>query len=426
MKLPRSSWCSAVVGLILAGIGSAQSFSSGSTGSDGALTFTTPGIFDFDPQAQNLNAAGDNIFNFTTITIGPSVTLRLRNGKLRGKPVIWLATGDVTITGTLDIGGNSGPSLASGVDWIANRAPTEPGPGGYPGGVGALPGVAAYPGSGPGGAPLPADPNCLQSNNLNFGNNGSFATAGFGNPPARTYGNVQLVPLVGGSGGSGGCIPSGVTASDAAGGIGGAGAGAIRIVSSTSITISGTINAIGGDGGAGRSGGAQGGAGSGGAVNLIAPVIAGGGTIRTLGGQAGNNVAGGGYLLFNAATNTYSGFAPDGIQIRRPLLAPPLPTPASTPGVTIVSVNGVQVAQPPLGQFQTPDVTINATNSVTINISAIGVPVGTVVSLNIQSELGPDQTIHCNPLAGTTASSTATCSASFPTSVSRILASASW
>ena len=96
------------------------------------------------------------------------------------------------------------------------------------------------------------------------------------------------------------------------------------------------------------------------------------------------------------------------------------------PGVTINSVNGVNVPQPPQGAFQTPDVTINATTAVTINISAIAVPVGTVVQLNIQSELGPDQTISCNPLAGTLASSTATCSASFPTSVSRILASASW
>ena len=34
--------------------------------------------------------------------------------------------------------------------------------------------------------------------------------------------------------------------------------------------------------------------------------------------------------------------------------------------------------------------------------------------------------ISCDPLVGTTASSTATCSAAFPTSVSRILAAASW
>jgi hypothetical protein len=71
-------------------------------------------------------------------------------------------------------------------------------------------------------------------------------------------------------------------------------------------------------------------------------------------------------------------------------------------------------------------VTINSATAVTINIAATNVPVGTVVTLAIQSELGADQTITCNPLAGTPASSTATCSATFPTSVSLVLASASW
>ena len=98
----------------------------------------------------------------------------------------------------------------------------------------------------------------------------------------------------------------------------------------------------------------------------------------------------------------------------------------SVPTATITSVNGVTVPHPPQGAFQTPDVTINATTAATINISAVGVPIGTAEQLNIQSELGPDLNISCNPLAGTVASSTATCSASFPTSVSRILAAASW
>ena len=111
-----------------------------------------------------------------------------------------------------------------------------------------------------------------------------------------------------------------------------------------------------------------------------------------------------------------------GVVTVRPLIAPPLPTPA----VTIVSVNAVTVPQPPQRQFLTPDVTINTAAAVTINISAVGVPLGTVVQLEIVSELGPGQIISCNPLAGTTASSAATYSASFPSSVSAILASAIW
>jgi hypothetical protein len=55
-----------IFGLAIAPALHAQ-FSSGSTGSDGALNLTTPGTTVFDPVAMGLNPAGDNIFNFTTI-----------------------------------------------------------------------------------------------------------------------------------------------------------------------------------------------------------------------------------------------------------------------------------------------------------------------------------------------------------------------
>ena len=56
-----------------------QTFSSGSTGSDGALTYTTPGTYVFDPTALTppRNSYGNGIFNFTTITIAAGVTLKL-------------------------------------------------------------------------------------------------------------------------------------------------------------------------------------------------------------------------------------------------------------------------------------------------------------------------------------------------------------
>ena len=194
-------------------------------------------------------------------------------------------------------------------------------------------------------------------------------------------------------------------------------------MSTTSISLtSGTISAVGGGGGGGRSGGTPGGGGSGGAVNLIAPTISGTGLINVSPGGNG----GYGFILLNATTNSYTGTLSSGVVNSRPLLAPPLPTASTVPTVTVTSVNGVSVPQPPQGAFQTPDVTINAAAAVTINISAVAVPVGTVVQLNIVSELGTDQNVSCAPLAGTLAASTATCSASFPTSVSRIVASASW
>ena len=52
--------------LLFAGYASAQTpFTSGSTGSDGALSYTTPGTYNFDPSVGNLDPSGDNIFNFT-------------------------------------------------------------------------------------------------------------------------------------------------------------------------------------------------------------------------------------------------------------------------------------------------------------------------------------------------------------------------
>src|SRR4051794_9071413 len=76
------TWCGARL--------EAQSFSSGSTGADGALTFTTPGTYNFDPKALNIDPEHDNIFNFTTITIGPGVILKFTSKILSG-PVYWLA-----------------------------------------------------------------------------------------------------------------------------------------------------------------------------------------------------------------------------------------------------------------------------------------------------------------------------------------------
>src|SRR5713101_355998 len=87
----------------------AQSFNSGSNGSDGALNLTTPGTIIFDPKSFNppLNPAGDNIFNFTTINIAAGVTVKLTSKVLTG-PIYWLATGDVTIAGTIDLSGEKG------------------------------------------------------------------------------------------------------------------------------------------------------------------------------------------------------------------------------------------------------------------------------------------------------------------------------
>ena len=88
-------------------------FSSGSTGVDRALTITAPGVTYFNPTAMNLTK-NTNIFNFTTITIAAGSTLKFYEAVFHG-PVFLLASGDVTINGSIDITGDTSPGpTASG------------------------------------------------------------------------------------------------------------------------------------------------------------------------------------------------------------------------------------------------------------------------------------------------------------------------
>ncbi len=97
------------------------------------------------------------------------------------------------------------------------------------------------------------------------------------------------------------------------------------------------------------------------------------------------------------------------------------------PSVQITQINGVNVPQPPAGQYLTPDVQINSNSPVTVNIAASNVPVGTVVTLRVTAETAGDQSIQCTPLAGASAAATtASCTATFPFSVSLATLRATW
>jgi hypothetical protein len=165
--------------------GFAQSFDSGSSGRDGALVLTTPGVITFDPHALQpaLNPSGDNIYHFTSIYVAKGVTVKL-SAKLLDAPIFWLAQGSVQIDGVLDLDGANGEATSA----LA-------GSGGYFGGAAQQPGYK----------------------------------------PGDFKSNIFLVPLVGGSGGDGGET-----------GGGGAGGGALLIASSTGITVNGSITANGG------------------------------------------------------------------------------------------------------------------------------------------------------------------------------------
>ena len=62
-----------------------------------------------------------------------------------------------------------------------------------------------------------------------------------------------------------------------------------------------------------------------------------------------------------------------------------------------------------------------------VNLAASNIPIGTIVTLRLSSETNGDSLIACNPLAGASvASTTATCTATFPFSVTITSARATW
>ena len=200
----------------------------------------------------------NGIFNCTTINVASGKTLRFSANALN-TPVYLLATGNVTISGTIDIVGANGTATASA---------GAGGPGGFAGGLAGFAGQAGQDGSGPGGG------------RIETGTNGtSLCRAAFSRTTDNNtaiYGNSALIPLIGGSGGAG--------SRGNPGNYGGGGGGAVLIASNTSITISGAIDAHGGNGSYTNNSAYYAGDGSGGSIRLISPSVGGAGSLNANGG----------------------------------------------------------------------------------------------------------------------------------------------
>jgi hypothetical protein len=378
----------------------AQSFSSGSDGSDGAYAPTgAPGtIIVFDPAQFHGTQVAANIFNFTTITIPGGVTVQLSGNNLNG-PVYWLASGAVDIEGTIDLSGGQGapPTLNPFA-----RIPSVPGSGGYAGGVGAGSSQGALPGNGPGGGFAGT------TSSQYDGGGGTFS------------GNQFLIPLLGGSGGGGG------VGGTYFGGGGGAGGGAILIASSVQILANGRINASGGNGAPLISNIANaGGGGSGGAVRLVSNTINGIGIVSAAGGtESGGNAGGNGVVRLEAfslaSTITISGSAQYSSPF--PLLLPTVgPTSAQ-----VISINGTSITPNP-STF--PDITINTTSAVPVVIQTQNIPTTSVITLTILDENGvADTVVQAPPLGSCNASNvcTTTVDVTFPFGASRGLTKVTW
>lgn len=317
----------------------AQSFSSGSTGADGALDLST---MDCPNSYCLIQLPESGILNYTTINIPYGKTLAFKPN-FRNTPVIMLAQGAVTISGSINIGG--GCQYGNG----------RPGPGGFFAGA-----TFGQNGFGPGG--------------------GTAAS-----PNGRWVGSLSLVPIIGGSGGYSG------------GGFYGAGhgGGAIAIASSSSITMSGTIDA--------RGGVCSSSSGAGGAIRLVANSVNISGTFVATGASGGDGVV---RIEAPADALQYNGSSSP-LAILSTTINPQVVSGSSTPSLRIISIGGYPV---PYATGRPDSIDLMLPNSladpVNIVVQAANIPVGTQISLNLSGPSGANYTPGV--LSGTQDSSSAT------------------
>ncbi len=414
-RLVLRSWVTLLtVGLffISPNLSLAQIFSSGSTGADGA----------FSPSADiTVPLPPDGIFNYTTVNIPSGVTVTYQPN-VANTPVTILATGDVTIAGTLDVSGGDAVRFSSNTSDPVINIGQPGGPGGFRGGNGGARGGGTPAGPGQG----------LDGGDIFTGVNLFGLAGGYGLP--STF--VSLVPLVGGSGGAGGNAHL-VSTTQFSGSSGSGGGGAVVIASSTTITVSGLIDARPGkgvdpfDNGSLVSCGASprdqiSGTGSGGAIRLVSPIIAGGGILTAEGERICSEIGGNAPIISEAGririetlTNNYTGNATPSPMIS-PVLSPvtsdSTPALVNLPTVTFSSIGGAAAPVAPNGDFGTPDVVLppGSTNPVNIVMAATNIPLGTRITVRLTRQLVEATTVLSTPLVGTIALSSAMADMTLP------------
>lgn len=408
--------------------GVASAFNSGSTGADGAFNPTVSTAVQLPPSG---------IFNFTSVNIPAGVTVTFTKNTTN-TPVVILASGDVTIAGTLTVAGDPGKGTGAAGDGTTgdDGAPGVGGPGGYNGGRGGAAGVAGDPtarggsglGPGAGGGAIftPILPN--EGSNISCGGGGGGFGATAGNSECRNrsansefgvggspYGSSALLPLIGGSGGGGGA--GGLSFNGSGGGGGG---GAILIAASGTVAVTGALLANGGNGGvaSGSGTGGGGGGGSGGAIRIVATTISGDGTISAAGGTLGeSNVS----VFHQGGAGSAGRIRAESETFTRTAASDPVHSfaqpgavfVAGTPTLTISSVAGINAPATPTGNA---DITLPATtpNPVTVVFTTTGVPVGNTVQLTVTPANATPTVVVSPALTGTTASATASVQVNLP------------
>jgi hypothetical protein len=425
--------------LCLAGLVSpALAFESGSTGADG----------EFSPTVNTeLQIPASGVFNFTTVNIPTGVTVTFKKNTTN-TPVVILASGNVTIAGTINAsGGHSAHSGAAGDGNLGDDGiPGLGGPGGYDGGRGGEPnkgngGRGLGPGGGEGGK--------FHSPYINGGGGAGFGSVGGDTPiysetsrpsgkGGPSYGSSQLLPLIGGAGGGGG---GGGTSFAGTGG--GGGGGAILIASSGEVSVSGGFLARGGNSGfsEGSGCGARGGYGSGGAIRIVATTISGNGTIAanqpntsySTHDTSSSSCWVSGNYSYNGGQGATGRIRLEAETFTRTAASNPVHSfgsPSSVfvaglPTLRITSVAGVAAPTNPTGNA---DITLPSTtpNPVTVEFATTGVPVGNTVTLRVTPAYGDATTVVSPAVTGTSAAGTSSVSATLPSGPSVLSASTTY
>jgi hypothetical protein len=366
-------------------------------GSDGVLDITTNTTIDLgvattgtwsDASSHATGAAGHGIydpakwavvFKYQSVKIHTGATLTFKN-RAGNPPVVWLVAEDVVTSGTIDISGQTAHS--AGLRYF-----TEPGPGGFRGGLGNSYASQWSGGMGPGGGIVSGDV---------YWRPGGYATPG-GNG-GKTYGNPMIIPLIGGSGASGG-----------EGGLGGGnGGGAILIASKQTIQIDG--GGILANGGASLGGVPMGG--SGGAVRMIGDAILGAGPVYANGsGWAGNGRI---RLEGNtiSLTNTISP-SPSSVMLAG---APQIWPETTHPTATIVSIGGQAISGDPRASLvggQT-DLSLSQTGTTEVIVQTSNVSPAATVTVKVVPVLSSNFSVNATLDSGTTTTATWKASVTLP------------
>lgn len=351
------------------------------------------------------------VYKYSTIDVPAGVTVTFKNHP-SNPPVVWLATGNVTISGIVDLSGENGSAFNGVVPRFS-----KPGPGGFAGGQSGHPNSIddLSPGFGPGGGISYNSGDSLAGPGVHLttpphqpGNGGCTPIGG------ALYGNSSLNPLIGGSGGA--VAP--FSNADSAG----AGGGAILVASDTQINlgVAALINANGGGGG-GWSG-----KGSGGSIRLRSDAI---------------TLPSGSQLLASSSAGGVCGATSGGVRLE----AFSLTNNATTSGVVsvtntpfaifnlvvpqlrIVAMCGEFAPLDPVAGIMSSEVEFDNGSPCTIDIEAEEVPAGTTVSVRVIPARGPVVTATSTPLTDIGGGlRTATATVTFPPGRSEVQLRANW